>query len=91
MNTKMHGKSIDYIELNPMWTQSGNPERVAARSGVALTLSATHHGDHDQFWIVMTDKGKEVARYNPRGVEHIRWSMSAMDLGSSDNGSAEGR
>lgn len=74
MNTKMHGKSIDYIELNPMWTQSGNPERIYASDGVTLTLSATHHGDHDQFWVVMRNGKEEIARYNPRGLEHIRWS-----------------
>jgi hypothetical protein len=74
MNTKMHGKSIDYIELNPMWTQHGHPERVTSANGIMLSLSATHHGDHDQFWIVASEGGKEVARYNPSGVEHIRWS-----------------
>lgn len=81
MNTDMHGKSIDYIELNPMWTQSGNPEKVVARDGQTITLSATYHGDRDEFWIVVAQNGKEVARYNPRGVQHIRWS--------SDNGRAE--
>lgn len=73
MNTNMHGKSIDYIDLNPMWTQSGNPERIQARDGCTLTLSATHHGDHDQFWIVLSDRGREIARYNPNGVQQIRW------------------
>jgi len=75
VNTKMNGKLIDYIELNPMWTQSGNPERISSGNGCALTLSATHHGDHDQFWIVLVKEGVEVARYNPRGVEHIRWTL----------------
>jgi hypothetical protein len=78
MNTKMHGKLIDYIELNPAWTSHGNPESVGKYEPAVLHLSATHHGDHDQFWIVESKDGKEVARYNPRGVQHIRWS--------SDNG-----
>lgn len=76
MNTSMHGKAIDYIELNPIWTQGGNPERVIAGDGRTLQLSATHHGDHDQFWIVVFDCGTEVSRYNPRGVQHIRWSAA---------------
>lgn len=75
MNTKMHGKSIDFIELDPIWTQGGHPERVVARNGVTLTLSATHHGDHDQFWIVVSEAGKELSRYSPRGVQHIQWSQ----------------
>jgi len=74
MNTNMHGKLIDYIELNPMWTQNGNPQQVSAGRGRTLALSATHHGDHDQFWIIVSESGTEVARYNPRGVQHIRWS-----------------
>jgi hypothetical protein len=74
MNTKMHGKLIDYIELNPAWTQTGNPERVVAREGLTLHLSATYHGDHDEFWIVLSMGGTEVARYNPKGVQHIRWT-----------------
>lgn len=73
MNTKMHGKLIDYIELNPMWTQSGNPERITSGDG-QLFLSATYHGDHDEFWIVLVKNDKELSRYNPRGVQHIRWS-----------------
>lgn len=75
MNTSMHGKSIDYIDLNPMWTQSGNPERIKAGNGITLTLSALYHGDRDEFWIVVSEGGKELARYNPRGVQHIRWTL----------------
>jgi hypothetical protein len=74
VNTSMHGQLIDYIELNPAWTQHGNPERVYSRDGMTLRLSATHHGDHDQFWIVLSSStGVELTRYNPRGVERIQW------------------
>jgi hypothetical protein len=74
MNRDMHGKMIDYIELNPMWTYHGNPERVAPGKGQSLQLSYTHHGDHDQIWIVLSEGDREVSRYNPDGVQHIRWS-----------------
>jgi len=74
MNRNMHGKLIDYIELNPVWTQSGNPERVSAGSGQTLQLSVTYHGDHDQIWIVLLEGATEVARYHPNGVQHIRWA-----------------
>jgi len=74
MNSKMHGKSIDYIDLNPMWTQSGNPERVSANANRKIEMSATYHGDHEQFWILVFENGQEVERYNPHGVQHIRWS-----------------
>lgn len=75
MNTNMNGKAIDLIDLDPHWTQSGNPERIeAGRDGVTLHLSATYHGDHDQFWIVVSERGQEIARYSHRAVQHIRWS-----------------
>lgn len=74
MNVSMHGKAIAYIELDPMWTQDGNPRMI--RSGVAdkLTLSATHHGDHDEFWVVSTHTGGyELARWRCAGIQHIGW------------------
>lgn len=74
MNLDMHGKLIDYIELNPSWTQHGHPDRVSSGNGHTLRLSITHHGDHDQVWIVLSKGGVEVARYNPSGVQHICWA-----------------
>lgn len=75
MNTEMNGKAIDYIDLDPVWTQGGSPERIVACDGCTLHLSATFHGDHEQYWIILSEKGQEVARYSPRGVQHIRWSQ----------------
>lgn len=74
MDTKMNGRRIKYIELDPRWTEGGNPESVGKYDQLALHLSATHHGDHDQFWVVATEGGKEVSRYNVRGIQHIVWS-----------------
>jgi len=74
MNVNMHGKSINYIDLNPVWTQSGNPERIEAGNGITLSLSATYHGDHDEFWVVELKGDREVRRFSTRGIQHIRWS-----------------
>lgn len=74
MNTSMHGKIIDYIDLNPAWTQGGNPERISSGRDHTLQLSVTYHGDRDEVWIVLGNSDGEVARYNPRGVQHIRWA-----------------
>lgn len=74
MNLEMHGKLIDYIELDPTWTQCGHPERVSSGDGHTLRLSVTYHGDHDQTWIVLSKGDVEVSRYNPKGVQHIRWA-----------------
>jgi hypothetical protein len=74
MNKDMHGKLIEYIELEPAWTQHGNPERVIPPTGQTLRLSVTYHGDHDEVWIVLSEGDVELARYNPAGVNHIRWS-----------------
>lgn len=76
MNTDMHGKRIFavYWPVNPLehrclvsGTECGN-----------LYLSATYHGDHDEFWIIQEKGGKEVARHNPRFIESIQW-VSEVD------------
>lgn len=78
MQVEMHGKKIESIDLDPRWTQSGNPERI--QSGVnagQLSLDASYHGDHDQFWIVDHVKGRELRRWHPRAVMHIVWSSES--------------
>lgn len=74
MNTTMNGRRIKYIELDPAWTDHGNPESVGKYEPASLHLSATHHGDHDQFWVVRSEGGKETARYALRGIQFIAWS-----------------
>ena len=73
MDIKMHGRRIQYIELDPRWTEGGNPESVGRYDDIDLKLSATHHGDHDQFWVIASRNGMEIARYNVRGIQHIVW------------------
>lgn len=73
MNTSMHNKLIRLIDLDPMWTQHGHPERITAGDGRRLLLSATHHGDHDEFWIVEEVDGQETHRFSASAVKHIEW------------------
>ena len=77
MNTNMHGKAINVFDVNPIWTPHGNPERVASGRGRQLNLDASHHGDHDQFWIVETVDGWETRRWNVSQVAHIEWVKEA--------------
>lgn len=63
------GSPIDRIAAK----SSGNPESVGKWESADLHLSATYHGDHDQFWVVVSEGGKEVSRYNARGIQHIVW------------------
>lgn len=79
MNSNMHGKIIDYIELDPSWTQCGHPQRVSSRNGHTLRLSVTYHGDHDQIWIVLSRGDIEVSRYSTRAVNHIRWAAESEE------------
>lgn len=72
MNTSMNGKPINMFEITDM-TISGNPERHSSGRGRSLALSATFHGDHDEFWIVETLNGMETRRWNTKAVAHIEW------------------
>jgi mannose-6-phosphate isomerase-like protein (cupin superfamily) len=63
MNTQMNGKKIKCVT----WPDG---EEI---SGPGIYLSATYHGDRDEFWIIKEVDGKEVARFNPRFVDAISW------------------
>ena len=77
MNTAdMNGKQIKAV----YWpdTESDKGIHLIANDDVLIDMSATHHGDHDEFWICEHRKtGKdwvEVARHNLRCVESFRWA-----------------
>lgn len=72
MNTSMHGKKIRSIVFSG--ESSYQIETIVSGGLLQLELSATHHGDHDQFWVVKKFDGLEVARYNPRLIETIEWA-----------------
>ena len=68
MNKSMDGKLIAKI----FWPHDGGT--ISASDEVGLHLSATYHGDRDEFWVVQSDKGgNEVARHNLSFVESFAW------------------
>lgn len=67
MNTNMNGRMVKHIAFS-------NGEMISPREGIKLKLSATHHGDHDEFWVVEFDNDKEVSRHNCKHLETITWS-----------------
>jgi hypothetical protein len=67
----MHGKKIHSIYFPS--DGINDPVCKSCDEFGRLELSATYHGDHDEFWILRIKDGKEVARFNPRFVEFISW------------------
>ena len=70
----MHGKLIDEITLPDSQEAAG--QYLESGRGDQLHLSATHHGDHDEFWVVLSRRisGREVSRYNTRYLLSIKWA-----------------
>ncbi len=72
MNVGMNGKKIKTI----FWPDTESEQwrhMTVGEDCEGMHLSATHHGDRDEFWIIVTKDGKEFRRYNPRYVESIEW------------------
>jgi hypothetical protein len=82
MNTAMNGRRINLIDITES-TVSGNPERHASGRGRQLALSATFHGDRDEFWIVETIDGVEIRRWNAKAVAYIEWVQADTSTGES--------
>jgi hypothetical protein len=79
MNTEMNGKKIAKV----FWPDTSTEQGIQLVAGSAcddLHLSATHHGDRDEFWIVQTTNGAEVARHNARYVTAIVWRLVKYKL-----------
>ena len=77
MNTQeMHGKKISEV-----WWPDTDDEScrvMESTDKLQLEMNATHHGDHDEFWIVeyhnIDGEMKETARHNPRFTEGWSWA-----------------
>lgn len=72
MNTNMHGKAISQI----WWINDHGDSCVRASNGKTLTFSATYHGDHDEFWVIELEDGKDVARHNCKHIATITWDVT---------------
>jgi len=75
VNTEMHGRKIAAV----FWPDTETRKGCCLMVGHGcddMHLSATYHGDHDEFWIVQTKDGVEVSRHNTRYVETIEWAKS---------------
>jgi hypothetical protein len=77
MNTEMHGRKIARIIFDG--ASSYQIHEVRSEGNVQLELSATYHGDHDEFWVLKLVDGEEVERYAPRLIETITWQSQGKD------------
>ena len=66
MNTEMNGKDIKFIDFP-------DGDELTARNGLTMHLSASYHGDRDEFWVVVKKNGKEIARHNCQHIRSVVW------------------
>lgn len=74
MNLDMDGKKIMAVSWPDSGNETGRSWRVGYTGCDGLFLSAKHHGDRDEFWVVQMKGGEEVARHNARYIETIEWA-----------------
>lgn len=79
MDTSMNGKEILAIEFMEGHDRPKTVIQACSTEKRRLYLSASYHGDHDEFWVVeetLDGDGnmREVSRYNPRAIEAIHWA-----------------
>lgn len=80
MNVEMHGKAI--ADIHFIEEYSGNPGmwftgRDHAGVEHTVSLSATFHGDRDEFWVVLCKEGVEIARRNCKSIAQINWAVQS--------------
>ena len=70
MDREKHGK-----EIKKIWFNGANGDQaISASDRTKLTMSATYHGDRDEFWVLVVDDGVEIAQHNCRYVASIEWA-----------------
>jgi len=69
MNIEMNGKQVQCI----VWENADGEQTVTAKGQVTLMLSATYHGDRDEFWIIQFEDMVEVARHNCKYIASVVW------------------
>ena len=70
MNIEMNGKQVKKI----WWNGANGDESMIAEGQRTLMLSATYHGDRDEFWVVQFEDMREVARHNCKSISTIEWA-----------------
>ena len=70
MKKEMDGKQVKEI----WWLSANGDESLIAQGQRTLYLSATYHGDRDEFWVIQYDDMIEVARHNCKYIASIKWA-----------------
>ena len=65
----MHNKTVFSVN----YLIEGVDHYVKSDSKLHMKLSATHHGDRDEFWIVGIGGGEELFRFNCKNLSRITW------------------
>ena len=66
-----NGKQIQKI----IWQGIEGDETLRTEGQRTLRLNATHHGDHDEFWVEEYLDGRQVAIHNCRYIASIIWEV----------------
>jgi hypothetical protein len=86
MNTSDNGKKIKAV----YWPDNGCAfgGGMEAKGATSYHLSATYHGDRDEFWIVVEESGVETSRINAKNVTQIVWDND--EASGCDNSTSKG-
>jgi hypothetical protein len=68
MTTEDNGRQVSRI----MWE---GQEMLTAGGQRTLRFSATHHGDHDEFWVEEYFDAVQIAIHNCRYIVSITWAQ----------------
>ena len=66
MNIGMNGQKILQVTFP-------NGELIRTGTDCDLWLSATYHGDRDEFWVIVEKGSQEISRHNCKYIESIDW------------------
>ena len=81
-STKLSTMKINGKKIAKVWwpeNYEGREMYLEADAETLLEMSATYHGDYNQYWIIEykfteDDDFQEVARHNPKFVAGFRWA-----------------
>lgn len=70
MDSSHNGRKVKRV----WWNGANGDESLLASDSVSLVFVATYHGDRDEFWVVQSVGGTEIARHNARYIASIEWA-----------------